>query len=249
MARQLYGPTKLSSDEGLPAQLRGCREVWIAGETIHGLYWPASTGRPTILFFHGNSDHVYHWGAWYQCLGAPMIGCLMVDYPGFGKSSGQPSERSLFACADAAVGWMTRVKGVPIERLVPYGVSLGGAVAAYVAERHEVMALVLESTFTSLPDVVWERGFRLLDRLLYRHRYRTEQRLRRVRCPALVIHGGRDTSVRPHHAWRNAAALRGSAVVHIVHEAGHRDLADVAGPEYGERIRSWLDSVDAASST
>ena len=126
------------------------------GTPIHGWWYPTEAWKPedgATLYFHGNADNLSHRGGladrWQREMGQAV---LMVDYPGFGRSGGSPSETGCFAAADAGYEWLTQ-KGVLGERIFLYGGSLGGAVAVDLASRREHRALILVDTFSSIPEM------------------------------------------------------------------------------------------------
>ena len=107
-----------------------------------------------MLHCDGNGGNLSYWGmdalAWkYQ----HHTAVLLFDYPGYGKSSGKPSEQGCYAAADAAYDWLVNEKKVPAEQLLIYGQSLGGAIAIDVASRRPHRALIVVSSFTSFPDM------------------------------------------------------------------------------------------------
>jgi hypothetical protein len=117
---------------------------------------------------------------------------LIIDYRGYGKSTGRPSERGLYRDADAALAYLLEERNLPRERIVLFGRSLGGAVAANLAAREPVGALILESVFTSIPDIGAELYPFLPVRLLVRYEYDIVKALESVRVPVLVVHSPDD---------------------------------------------------------
>ena len=152
----LYYPIVRDSQDKLPGYIRGADEVWMNssdGNRIHALHWPAPAGRPTILFFHGNAQSVFEWALIVEEFESMECGLLLVDYPGYGKSTGSPSEAGLYASGQAAWNWLVSEAKIAPEFIVAFGKSLGGPVASKVAHDNRVMGLVLESTFMSIPAV------------------------------------------------------------------------------------------------
>jgi hypothetical protein len=243
----LYYPTKLALDEPVPRYARDAREAWIDaddGNRLHGLSWPAAAGRPTIVFFHGNAQSVYEWSLIRQELAPLECGLLLVDYPGYGKSSGEPTEAGLYAAGRAALSWLTTVAEVAERSIVIFGKSLGGPVAVEVARGRSVRGVILESTFRSVPHV----ARRLLPMIpvgavLTSERYDAASRIGELRAPVLVIHGTDDDLI-PVTEGRELFALAPEPKeLYLVEGAGHNDVSYVAGAAYGARLGPWLDSL------
>ena len=245
LRRFLYYPERLIACAPLPPYAAGAEEAWIAtadGETVHGLYWPAPEGRPTVLFFHGNAGHVFGWALVHEDLAALDAGLLLIDYRGYGKSSGRPSEEGLLLDAEASLAWLA-ARGVPAASVVPFGKSLGGGVAVELASRHPVRGLVLESTFTSIPAVARHLFpvFPVGD--LFPDRFESLRKMPAVRCPVLVVHGSVDSLIPLAEGQALFEAAPGPKAIWVVAGADHNDVSWVAGEAYGQRLRAWLDGV------
>ena len=245
--RFLYWPERIERDCPLPAYISGAREIWFNaddGNEIHSLYWPAAKDRPTILFFHGNAQTVFEWALIRHELQVMDCGLLLVDYPGYGKSSGKPSEESLYSCGHAAFKWLTGEGGLASEEIVIFGKSLGGGVTCEVARGKKLKGVVLESTFTSIPAVAKKLLPMLPINFIFKsERYESINKLPEISAPVLVVHGKRDDLI----PLREGEALYEKAnepkELYLVGGAGHNDVAMVAGDEYGFRLRNWLDSL------
>jgi fermentation-respiration switch protein FrsA (DUF1100 family) len=244
----LYYPVRLADDAPLPYYAKDAREVRMDaadGNRIHGLYWPAAAGRPTILFLHGNAQSVFEWALIREEFHPLDCGLFLIDYPGYGKSTGTPSEAALYAAGRAALAWLAG-EAVPASRTVVFGKSLGGGVTGEIAQGAEVLGVVLESTFRSIPSVV----ARLLPMVpagaVFRaERYDTASKIGNLRAPVLVIHGTDDELI---------PVAEGKALFDLAHEpkrlylvpgAGHNDVSMVAGDAYGRTLRAWLDGLPA----
>jgi fermentation-respiration switch protein FrsA (DUF1100 family) len=245
----LYYPTRIAPDEPLPPYLAGANEVWIdapSGGRIHGLYWPAPTGRPTILFFHGNAQTVFEWALIWEELAPLDCGLLLIDYPGYGKSSGSPSEAALYEAGHASRQWLVEAQRVPLDRVVIFGKSLGGGVSTEVAQGRDVLGVVLESTFTSIPAVM-SNLLPLLPRgaLLKSEVYPSGDKLPAIHAPVLIVHGTHDELIPVAEAHALYARANEPKQLFLVDGAGHNDVAWRAGENYGRTIRAWLDKITA----
>jgi fermentation-respiration switch protein FrsA (DUF1100 family) len=148
---------------------------------------------------------------------------LIFDYPGFGQSEGTPSESGCYAAAETAYTWLTEVQQIPPEKIIIYGQSLGGGVAVELASRRPHRALVLERTFTSLPDVASARLPLLPAHMLMHNRFPSEEKIRRCRKPILIAQGDGDRLIPFSHGERLRAAAGGLAQVHVLHGLDHND--------------------------
>ena len=105
---------------------------------------------PVLIFTHGNGELIDHWLAPFGAVPELGMGALLLEYPGYGRSGGTPSEKSITEAIVAAYDWVREQPGVDPARIVAYGRSLGGGAACALARERKVAALVLESTFTSV---------------------------------------------------------------------------------------------------
>jgi hypothetical protein len=169
------------------------------GETLDGWFVPADTKREArglIVFFHGNAGNIGHRLDYLRMFHDLGLATLIIDYRGYGLSSGAPSEEGTYLDAEAAWRHATQTLGFPASRIVLFGESLGGGVAARLATGNRPAALVLASTFTSVPDMGAGLYPLLPIRLLARIRYDSLARLPQIACPVLVIHS-RDDDIIP----------------------------------------------------
>jgi hypothetical protein len=169
------------------------------GLALHGWFVPANPSRGTLLFLHGNAGNISHRLDSLQVFNRLGMSTLIFDYRGYGQSEGSPSEQGLYQDSVAALGYLASERGIGPEQTVIFGRSLGGAVAAWLAAHHPSQALIIESTFTSVPDMAAELYPCLPARLLARLRYDTLENIRLVRSPVLVIHSRDDEMIPFHH--------------------------------------------------
>ena len=181
------------------------------GETLDGWLVPADTKRAArglVLFFHGNAGNISHRLDYLRMFHDLGLTTLIVDYRGYGLSSGTPSEEGTYRDAETAWRHATQVLGNPASRIVVFGESLGGGVAAQLTAENRPGALVLASTFTSVPEMGAELYPLLPVRLLARIRYDSLARLEQISCPLLVIHSRDDDIIPFTHGQRLFAAAR-----------------------------------------
>lgn len=243
----LYHPVRIPREAPIPEYIEGAEEAWVDsedGETIHGLYWPSATGRPTILFFHGNAQSVFEWALIRDELAPMDCGMLLIDYPGYGKSSGSPKEESLYAAGRSSMKWLISGKGIGEESIVVFGKSLGGPVAVETSMGRKVKGIVLESTFRSIPHV----ARRLLPMapagaVLRSERYETFRLIESITAPLMVIHGDRDEMIPADEGRSLFETAPEPKELYIVPGAGHNDVSMIADKVYGLTLRRWLNSL------
>ncbi len=164
-------------------------------ETLHGWFVPTPEAKATVLFFHGNAGNISHRMDYLPMFHRLGYNLFIIDYRGYGQSSGSPSESGTYQDAQAAWRYLVEDKGVAPSRVVIFGESLGGAVATWLAAREKPGALVLASAFTSVPDMATIIYPFLPVHLISRFDYNTLKSLRSVACPVLVAHSPEDEIV------------------------------------------------------
>ncbi|PVV16849.1 MAG: alpha/beta hydrolase [gamma proteobacterium symbiont of Ctena orbiculata] len=166
---------------------------------LHGWFLPHEQPRGTLLFFHGNAGNISHRLESLALFSELGLAVFIFDYRGYGKSEGRPSEKGIYRDAEAAWRYLTETRGVQEGEILLFGRSFGGAVAAYMAEKKSPMGLVLESTFTSVPDMAAELYPWLPVRWLAKYQYNTMQRIVTINSPVMVIHSRNDEIIPFHH--------------------------------------------------
>lgn len=221
-----------------PRDVNGRADVirWpVEGGDALGLFLPprqSATPAPLIIFTHGNGELADDWLAEFEAVREWGAAVLLVEYPGYGRAPGSPSERSIVAAMHAAYEWAAGDPRIDRDRIVAYGRSLGASAAARLAADRKVAALVLESAFTSVADFAsrfFAPGF------LIRDPFDNRKALGRYRGPLLMIHGTRDTIVPIEHGRALAALVPGSRFHEV--DCGHNDC-----PRQWEVIRGFLEN-------
>ena len=202
------------------------------GETLRGWWIPAADPRaPVVLFFHGNAGTREHRIEILQGFHRAGLGVFIFDYRGYGGSTGRPSEAGLLLDGEAAFDWLRGNTGdAPI---VFYGHSLGGAVAAVTALRRPAAGLILESVFTSVPDMAIRVVPLPFVRYVVKTRFDTRAALGALTQPLLLIHGDADEVV-PFSMGRRLfeASAAPDKTFRAVPGSGHNDVFVVGGEEY-----------------
>jgi fermentation-respiration switch protein FrsA (DUF1100 family) len=210
------------------------------GERIHAFWRLRPGAKRGVLYCHGNAGNVSHRAGglarWADTLDSSV---LMFDYPGFGRSTGSPSERSCYAAGEAAWTWLTGEQRIAPEDVTLIGASLGGAVATDLAREHGCRALVLIKAFTSIPDMAYSRFPWLPARYFVRHRFDNLSKLPFVRRPTFVVHGTADRVVPFVHGERLFAAANEPKEFFAIPDNDHNDkLPD----EMFDRLRQFVET-------
>jgi len=179
------------------------------GIKLNGWFYPAATNSAraqlAILNCHGNGGNISHRLGLYRALLELGVNVFSFDYRGYGASQGKPGEEGTYLDAQAAYLWL-RQKGFAEKNIVVYGESLGGGIASELCLREETGGLILQSTFTSVPDVGVEWYPWLPVRRLGTIRYDTRSKLPRLKIPVLVMHSRDDGLIGFRHSQENFAA-------------------------------------------
>lgn len=239
------------SDPGSPPPLHGVEGVDIDLETadgvpIHGWWWNAGAEAPAVLFFHGNAGNIASRVGTAEGLVARGVSVFLLEYRGYGRSQGRPSEEGIVLDGRAGLDWVSQEVG-GAGRVVLHGRSLGAFVAAEVGSRTGVAGIILESAFTSLEDMA-AAAYPFIPRFLLRRlrgHYDNLAAVERGDTPVLVVHGTADRLVptRMGEALLERAGGRGEW--HGVEGAGHNDVVLVGGREYFERIADFVHGLTA----
>lgn len=178
------------------------------GVELHGWYVPVAKPHGTVLFMHGNAGNISHRLDYLSMFHRLGYNTLIFDYRGYGNSSGSPSEQGTYLDAGSAWAYLAQIKHEPACRIVLFGESLGGAVAAQLATQHRPAALVLASSFTSVPDLGQQLYPWLPVRWLARIRYDTRALLQQAHVPLLVSHSPQDEIIPYAHGQALFTAAR-----------------------------------------
>lgn len=217
----------------------GAGDVWLRsddGVRLHA-WWVAVPESPlATLFLHGNGGNLTHRLSHVLAIREGGSSILILDYRGYGRSEGWPTEAGLYRDADAAYEYL-RSAGFTPDRIILHGESLGTAVAAELASRKQCAGMILEAPFPSAADVAG-RVLPLLGPLAVRG-FDSQRRIRSFRGPLLVIHGTRDDVIPPELGRQVYEAAAGPKWFCEVEGAGHNDILDIAGASYRARLREF----------
>ena len=210
------------------------------GVVLHGWWLPHENARGTVLHCHGNGGNISHRLALAGDLHRLGVNVFLFDYRGYGRSRGWPSERGLYRDAQAAYEFV-RVQYGDAENppIVLHGQSLGGAVAAQLALAKPVRGLILESAFTSIPDMAARLYPWLPVRLLCASRFDTLDKVRRIACPKLLAHSIQDEMI-PYTLGRQLFDAAAPPKRFCALTGGHNDAGWAASAEYRRALEEFL---------
>jgi fermentation-respiration switch protein FrsA (DUF1100 family) len=195
----------------------------------------------TLLWLHGNAGNISHRSEMIRALLQLTIQIFIIDYRGFGRSEGSPSEEGLYLDARAAWDYLINERGIPARNIVILGKSLGGAPAIDLAARVRPAGLIVQSTFTSIPDMAgtvipFFPGF------LLRTKMDSLGKVGRVSCPKLFIHSPADEVVPYQMGRRLYDAAPEPKQFYDVPAAPHNETWLAGGKGYLEALRSFIQS-------
>lgn len=196
------------------------------GTKIHAWWCPCPGSEQALLYFHGNAGNLSHRGASVLKLRDILkASVLIVDYPGYGKSEGSPTEQGCYQTADAAYAWLIDKQSIAPKNLLLYGGSLGGGVAVDLASRKEHRALILAKTFTSMPDVACDIYWWVLApiRLLMSNRFNNIDKIGSCHRPVFIAHSSTDDLIPFRHSQRLFEAANEPKRFLTLPDGGHNE--------------------------
>ena len=214
---------------------------WMSDDGVktHGWFLENPQSSKVLVYFHGNAGSIAGRYPWALQLMNAGVSVLMVEYRGYGRSEGEPSEDGIYRDAEAVWQWLVNTKKVVPENIVLYGKSLGGGPATELASRYPAGALVLQSTFTSIPDMA-KRVLPWVPKFLIQTQFDNEKKLKAVKSPTLLIHSRADDLIPFEHSVRNANAAN-QLVAHLAFDGyGHNDLVAGEGAAIVEAISNLV---------
>lgn len=161
-------------------------------ERLHGWYVPATNPRGVVLFFHGNAGNISHRLDSIRIFHELGLDTLIIDYRGYGQSTGKATEQGTYLDAQAAWDYLVDTRGIPADRILIFGRSLGGAIGTWLGAQNTPAAVIIESSFSSGVDIARRLYPFLPVHLLTRLQYPVADYASQLSCPVLVIHSRHD---------------------------------------------------------
>jgi fermentation-respiration switch protein FrsA (DUF1100 family) len=187
----------------------------------------------TVLFSHGNAEDIGDDQPLLERIRAAGFAVLAYDYQGYGTSEGKPTEHHAYDDEDAAYNFLVQTMHIQPTKIIAFGRSVGSGPAADLASRRPVAGLILESAFTS--------AFRVMTRvsILPFDRFDNLQKVKKVHCPVLIIHGAQDSVINVVHGRKLFAAANEPKQALWVEGANHNDVAFVGGDRYSDSLKAF----------
>jgi hypothetical protein len=207
------------------------------GVKLAGRYWPNPKAKYTLLFLHGNYEDLGSIGEYMPHFVAAGYAVFAIDYRRYGRSEGTPTEAN--TCADAALAYdYVRTKlGVPDNRIVIFGYSLGGGPGTELALHKPAAGLVLQGAFVSAYRVMTHIPVFPDDKFV------NIAKVPQLKMPVFIIHGTADNTVPFWHGEKLYQVAPAPKMKLFIEGGPHAGLADFAGPRYWDELRKFTDSL------
>lgn len=234
----IYHPEAVSAPPDFtPAQLGlTYEEVTLRTQddvNVCGWYLPAPAAKGAVLYLHGNAGDCRDWVMVAPKFLGAGYSIFILDYRGYGKSAGKPSEKGLYRDGEAAWAWLSTLSQAQALPAFILGKSLGSGVATWLGSKIRPAGLILDSAYTSMREVVAHNAPWLPTRLIPKF-YESLARAANITCPTLLTHGDRDTLIPVAHSLRLYQKLRAPKALNIIPGAGHNNVDGFS------RYDAWL---------
>lgn len=210
------------------------------GVQLHGWYFPHPHAKATILHLHGNAGNLEDRRDLVRDLQALGVNVLAIDFRGYGKSGGKPSEKGLYADARAAWDWL--LTQTTADRIVIHGESLGGGVACELASTVPCAGLILQSTFTSIPDMA-PRVMPIFPKFLVRTKFDNLSKVPKISCRKLFLHSQADEMIPFDMGEKLLAAAAEPKESTWFTGCGHNEMTISRAKKYYSRLAAFLEPL------
>lgn len=216
------------------------------GIAINAWWIPHPAARASVLFLHGNAGNISHRLDSVQIFHDLGLSVLIIDYRGYGKSTGKPSEQGSYLDAEAAWHYLIEDKKIDQDKIIIFGRSLGGAVASWLAEKYTPAGLIMESSFTSIADIGRYYYPYLPTSLLARIKYASIDRIQNIKSPILIIHSKEDEIIPYSHAeqlFTEAVKEKTTQKTFMDINGSHNGGFMLSGEKYSEGLDQFIDDI------
>jgi fermentation-respiration switch protein FrsA (DUF1100 family) len=208
---------------------------------LHGWFIPSDNARGTLLFFHGNAGNISHRLDSIAIFNRMNLDVFIFDYRGYGQSQGRVSETGTYLDAAAAWFYLVETRAIDADEIIVFGRSLGASIAAWLASRHRPAALILESSFSSVPSMAQRLYPFLPVKWLASFSYDTRQYVSRIECPLLVAHS-KDDEIISYAEGRLVFDAAPADKQFLDMRGGHNDGFIATGQAYSDRLNRFIES-------
>ena len=207
------------------------------GAVISAVYLPNKNSKYVMLFSHGNAEDLGDMLPFLRDIVAQGFSVFSYDYHGYGTSSGKPTEQHVYEDINAAYDYLINTLNIPPKHIIVFGRSIGAAVAIDLAVRQPVAGLIVQSGFVT--------AFRVLTRvpLLPFDKFNNLNKIAQVSCPALIIHGTKDTIVPFWHGKKLFETVQTPKQHLWIKGADHNDPIWEIDPHYWDVIRGFVGKI------
>lgn len=214
---------------------------------LHGWWLPhPDPDAKTVLILHGNASNVAGTLSQTWRLLEAGLSALIVDYRGYGRSSGPfPNETRVYEDAAAAWNYLTETRQIAPNSIIIFGHSIGGAIAIDLARhRPQAAGLIVQASFTSMADMMKHVGYsRIVPKWLLNQRFDSAAKIHLLAMPILVIHGTDDATVPPAMSQQLYSQMAEPKQIWLVSGAHHNDIAEHSGSTYTAKLRQWIQAL------
>jgi pimeloyl-ACP methyl ester carboxylesterase len=192
------------------------------GERVNTLYFPSEESKALILYFHGNSKNLQHWGKYLPDLVNRGYDVVAIDYRGYGKSDGKVSEIGMYEDAELLYEWAS--SNHPQKELILWGRSLGSGVASHLSTKHNAQKLVLETPFYNMTELIKTRFPVLIVPVDMKYKFPNNEHIERNEMKTFIIQGTKDAIVPLKSAIKLQKILETEDHFFTIKGAGHKNL-------------------------
>lgn len=224
------------------------QDVWLTasdGTKLHAWWIPGDNAKFTFLAFHGNASNIANRAPAYEFLHDLPANVLALEYRGYGRSDGKPSEAGLYRDSEAAYQYLVTAKRIDPKTIISFGQSLGTAVASHLAAQHEVGGIVLEAPFPSAARMARQVFWFLPGlSLLVHSQFDTEARLAQINAPVLIVHCTQDPVVPFQFGQEVYNAAHPPKDFLPIDGQCHEEASLLAPAQYRTALEKFLNSID-----
>lgn len=202
-------------------------------EKLHGYFLPASKKtKNTMLYLHGNADNVTSWyKSCFEIQKHVPVNALVIDYRGYGKSTGKPTRRGVIIDAQSMYQYLIH-RGLTNSDISIYGMSIGGAIGLELAIREKVKSIVIQSSIMSIKEAAKDIYPALPQFMIKNDLFNSTENIKKINVPVFISHGENDETVSVRHSYKLYELANKPKTLLILKGAGHNDLGVFFNEEY-----------------
>lgn len=210
---------------------------------LHGWYIPRQGARKVVLFFHGNAGNISHRGESVEVFHRLGLNVFIIDYRGYGKSTGKPSEKGMYADARTAWHYLNQERAIDEKDIIVFGRSLGGVIASQLATEVHPGKLIIESAFSSSRDMARAIFPFISNVILMRYCFNTAENMKQIQSPVLVAHSPDDDIIPFSHGEKIFQAANDPKTF-LKMRGDHNNGFLASQPEYEQGLKAFINTKD-----